>query len=77
MTQEEFGEGMLPLMEIYNKTLTKVSMDVYYKFLQPLTKEEFDVAVEKILKSSKTFPKPVELINVTRLRVYTKAELWE
>ena len=77
MTKEEFGQGMLPLMEIYNKTLSKVSMEIYYKFLQQLTKEEFDIAVEKILKTSKTFPKPAELINVTRLRVYTKAELWE
>lgn len=77
MTLDEFTGEFKMLAEVYGQNPSNLMCAGYYAVLKDLTKEEFSDAVIKIIKSSKYFPKPVELINVTRLRVYTKAELWE
>ena len=77
MTIEEFTAEFKMLAEVYGQNPSNLMCAGYYAVLKDLTKEEFTDAVIKILKSNKYFPKPVEIINVTRLRVYTKAELWE
>ena len=77
MTFDEFTEEFKMLIEVYGQNSTPLMCVGYYEVLKDLNIKEFKEAVIKILKSNKYFPKPVEIINVTRLRVYTKAELWE
>ncbi len=52
------------LAEIHNKPLSEVTIMIYWKVLEKYSSGQLESAFDQIIKSSKFFPKPVEIIEM-------------
>ena len=53
---------MVGLGEIFNKEISQVLMDIYWKALEPFSDEICAHAFNQVITTSKFFPKPAELL---------------
>ncbi len=58
-----FKEYMAALSELYDRPLSKLLTDLYWKILEPYTDEQCAVAFKEVILSSRFFPKPVDLVD--------------
>lgn len=69
----EFGKILFGLGEIYGEALSAPRIDAYFAALSDLTIEQVDVAVTILMRSSKFFPRPAEIIDAARGNVEDQA----
>jgi hypothetical protein len=60
----KFKEFMMGLAELFDKQLSTILIDMYWKALESYTDEQCDEAFNKAFVMCKFFPKPVELIEL-------------
>lgn len=59
-----FMEYMTGLGEIFNKEISNILKDVYWKALENYTDEKCEAAFKQVIATCKFFPKPAELIEI-------------
>lgn len=57
-----FSEYMTGLGEIFDKKITDVLKNLYWKALEPFTDDQCKKAFNRVMAKSKWFPKPADLI---------------
>jgi len=73
----KFKEYMATLCEVYDRTLSKLLTDLYWKVLEPFTDQQCADAFKEIIYSSRFFPKPADFIEVLQGSKKTRAtEAW-
>ena len=60
----KFKEYMTLVCELYDKTLSDMMKDLYWKVLDPFTDEQCEKAFKEIIYSSRFFPKPADFIEI-------------
>ena len=70
-----FQEYMVMFGEIFEKEITKLIKDIYWKVLNPYTDEQCKKAFDYILLNSKFFPKPVDIISAIEPKKMSIEEL--
>jgi hypothetical protein len=60
---EQFSILMAILSETYNRDISTMLMEIYFRVLSPYTIHEIDSAVYKAISECVFFPKPAELVN--------------
>ena len=73
MTEKKF-EGMIQIfLEVYNKTLEKNVLDIYFNMFDEIPDKDVDEIIKYCLKYCKFFPKPVDVFeayeNIDKLEV--------
>lgn len=58
----KFKEYMATICELFDKSLSKLLTDLYWKVLEPYTDEQCEKAFKEIIYSSRFFPKPADFI---------------
>lgn len=66
--EKAFKESMVTLSELFDKPLSKLLFEIYWKALDPFTDEECKRAFNELALSSKFFPKPADFIEILRWR---------
>lgn len=73
----KFKEYMATLCEIYDRSLSRLLTDLYWKILEPFTDQQCESAFKEIIYSSRFFPKPADFIEVLQGTKKTRAtEAW-
>lgn len=62
----KFKEYMSMLCELYDKRMTQLLTNLYWKVLETFTDEQCEGAFKEIIYSSKFFPKPADFIEILR-----------
>lgn len=57
-----FREYMTGLGELFDKKITDILKNIYWKSLEPFTNEQCKEAFDRIMAGSKWFPKPADII---------------
>ena len=73
MTEKKF-EGMIQIfLDVYNKTLEKNVLDIYFDIFDEIPDKDVDEIIKYCLKYCKFFPKPVDAFeayeNIDKLEV--------
>jgi hypothetical protein len=77
-TEQEFQrveESLLGVAEVFAKTLTKTTMQVYLRIMQKYKAEVAVMALQKSISVCKFFPKPAEIIEIVEGNMNDKASL--
>lgn len=69
----EFSKILFGLGEVYGEALSKPRMDAYFAALSDLTIEQFDSAASHLMRSSKFFPRPAEILEAARGNIEDQA----
>jgi uncharacterized protein DUF6475 len=60
----KFKEFMVGLGELYDKEISRVLLDIYWKALEPFNDDECAEAFNSIIASCKFFPKPADFLEM-------------
>ena len=60
--RNNFSKFITIISEMFEKTLSKIITEVYWKALEPFSDEQCEKAFNEIVLSSRFFPKPVDII---------------
>jgi len=60
----KFKEYMATLCELYDRQISKLLTDLYWKILEPFTDEQCEEAFKEIIYSCRFFPKPADFLDV-------------
>ena len=60
----KFKEYMATLCELYDRQISKLLTDLYWKILEPFTDEQCEEAFKEIISSCRFFPKPADFREV-------------
>lgn len=69
----EFGKILFGLGEVYGESLSAPRIDAYFLALSDLTIEQVDAAVTNLMRSSKFFPRPAEILDAARGNIEDQA----
>jgi len=73
----KFKEYMTLVCELFDKTLSDMMKDLYWKVLDPFSDEQCEKAFKEIIYSSRFFPKPVDFVEILRGKKADRAtEAW-
>lgn len=73
----KFKEYMALLCETFDKTMSKLLTDLYWKVLEPFDDAQCEAAFKELIYSSRFFPKPADFIEVLRGKKADRAmEAW-
>jgi hypothetical protein len=73
----KYKEYMTILCEIYDRPLSNMMKDLYWKVLEPFTDEQCEAAFKEIIYSNRFFPKPADFREVLCGKAANKAtEAW-
>lgn len=73
----KFKEYMATLCELYDRTITELLTDLYWKVLEPYTDEQCEATFKEIIYSCKFFPKPVDFLEILNGKKENRAtEAW-
>lgn len=64
--QKLFKKFMAAIGELFDKEVTGVLSDVYWKALEPYTDQQCESAFNRVILSSRFMPKPVDIIEAIR-----------
>ena len=62
--KEKFKQYMTGLGELFDRTISKTLMDIYWKALEPFTDDVCEKAFNQLIVSSRFFPKPADFLEV-------------
>jgi len=66
--RNDFKKALILMSEIYERSLSSASIELYYRLLKDYEWSKVRAAFELILKTSKFFPKPAEIISLVEQR---------
>jgi hypothetical protein len=64
MNKKQFLNVMNKAAIVYDTELSKQKLDIYWRLLKQYTESEFSKAMNTVLRTSKFFPKPAEIIEL-------------
>ena len=64
--KEAFKRYMLGLGEVFNREISQILMDIYWKTLESFSDDKCERAFNQAISNSKFFPKPAELLEIIR-----------
>lgn len=73
LDRAEFSKIIYGLGEVYGEALSKPRIDAYFASLIDLTIEQFDAAATQLMRSSKFFPRPAEILDAARGNIEDQA----
>lgn len=62
----KFKEYMTMICEMFDKKLSDMMKDLYWKMLEPFTDEQCEKVFQEIILSSKFFPKPADFMEILK-----------
>jgi hypothetical protein len=62
--KNKFKRFMTGLGKLFDKTISRTLMDIYWKSLEPFSDEACEKAFNKLITASKFFPKPADFIEI-------------
>ena len=62
--KKKYMEFMNGMAAVFDREVNKILIDVYWKILEPFTDEQCEGAFNKIITTSKFWPKPAEIIEI-------------
>jgi hypothetical protein len=71
----KFKEYMTMICELYDKTLSDMMKDLYWKMLEPFTDEQCEKTFKEIILTRTFFPKPVDFLEILQGKKENKATL--
>lgn len=69
----EFSKILFGLGEVYGEALSAPRIGAYFAALSDLTIEQFDAAATSLMRSSKFFPRPAEILDAARGNIEDQA----
>lgn len=60
INKEKFDSILIAMAEVYDQTLSEERLSLYYEALKDMSFEEFQIAANKVARTSRFFPKPVD-----------------
>ena len=70
--KKDFIKAMAVLSEVYDKSLSKRGILIYYRLLEKYPWDRVKAALETILRTSPFFPKPSEIISLVEESAYSE-----
>ena len=64
--KEIFKNFMIGLGEIFDKAISPTLMDIYWKTMEPFSDERCKEAFNRVIATSKFFPRPAEVLELLR-----------
>lgn len=62
--RDKFKQFMTGFGELFDRTISKTLMDIYWKALAPFSDDACEIAFNKLIATSKFFPKPTDFLEV-------------
>ena len=71
--RENFDKILIAMAEIYETTLSEERLSLYFEALKDMSFEEFKAAANKVARTTRFFPKPVDFREAVSMSVDDKA----
>ena len=65
-SRKKFSEYIALLSELFDKEITAILRDAYWKILEPYTDPECEKAFKFVISEARFFPKPADFLSVLR-----------